>query len=162
MTRLPINKLVWRHTYGGLVCSAIGPYKIFQPPKISFFEANDGLAVRFIVRQSLFVAPHLESSKIRYWNPRSINLRINNGYYRRFVNGFSSIPAPLTKLTQKAAKFQWIEACEHSFQELKDRLTSSPVLSLPYGSEGYAVYCDASGVGLGCVLMQHSHMLQGS
>ena len=75
------------------------------------------------------------------------------GYYRRFVEGFSSLSAPLTKLTQKAIKFQWTEACEHSFQELKDRLTSAPVLALPEGSEGYAVYCDASGVGLGCVLM---------
>ncbi|WMV30371.1 hypothetical protein MTR67_023756 [Solanum verrucosum] len=59
------------------------------------------------------------------------------------------------KLTQKATKFQWTEACEHSLQELKDRLTSSPVLALLDGSEGYAVYCDAFGVGLGCVLMQH-------
>ncbi|WMV25996.1 hypothetical protein MTR67_019381, partial [Solanum verrucosum] len=43
-----------------------------------------------------------------------------------------------------------------SFQELKDRLTSTPVLALPDGSEGYVVYCDASGVGLGCVPMQHA------
>ena len=81
------------------------------------------------------------------------------GYYRRFVEGFSSLSAPLTKLTQKAAKFQWTEACEHSFQELKDRLTSAPVLALPEGSEGYAVYCDASRVGLGCVLMQHGKVI---
>ena len=81
------------------------------------------------------------------------------GYYRRFVEGFSSLSAPLTKLTQKAAKFQWTEACEHSFQELKDRLTSTPVLALPEGSEGYAVYCDASGFGLGYVLMQHGKVI---
>ena len=81
------------------------------------------------------------------------------GYYRRFVKGFSSISAPLTKLTQKAAKFQWTEACEHSFQELKDRLTSAPVLALPEGSEGYVVYCDASGFGVGCVLMQHGKVI---
>ncbi|WMV29688.1 hypothetical protein MTR67_023073 [Solanum verrucosum] len=71
----------------------------------------------------------------------------------RNSRGFSSISAPLMKLTQKVAKFQWIAACEDSFQELKDRLTSTPVLALPDGSEGYVVYCDASGVGLGCVLM---------
>ncbi|WMV45902.1 hypothetical protein MTR67_039287, partial [Solanum verrucosum] len=51
------------------------------------------------------------------------------------------------------------EACEHCFLELKDRLTSAPVLALPEGSEGYAVYCDASGVGLGCVLMQHNKVM---
>ncbi|KAH0697960.1 hypothetical protein KY289_015442 [Solanum tuberosum] len=53
------------------------------------------------------------------------------GYYRRFVEGFSSIASPLTALTQKKAKFVWSEACEKSFQELKDRLTSAPVLTLP-------------------------------
>ncbi|WMV33762.1 hypothetical protein MTR67_027147 [Solanum verrucosum] len=77
-----------------------------------------------------------------------------DGYYRRFVEGFSSLSAPLTKLTQKAVKFQWTEACEHSFQELKDMLTLAPVLALPESSEGYAVYCAASSVGLGCVLIQ--------
>src|SRR5688500_12981582 len=45
------------------------------------------------------------------------------GYYRRFVEGFSSISSPLTKLTQKKEKFQWSLDCEKSFQELKDRLT---------------------------------------
>ncbi|XP_070008231.1 uncharacterized protein [Nicotiana sylvestris] len=77
------------------------------------------------------------------------------GYYRRFVEGFSSLSAPLTKLTQKGAKFQWTDACERSFQALKDRLTSALVLTLPEGTDGYVIYCDASGVGLGFVLMQH-------
>ncbi|KAH0661820.1 hypothetical protein KY284_026751 [Solanum tuberosum] len=81
------------------------------------------------------------------------------GYYRRFVEGFSSLLAPLTKLTKKAAKFQWTEACEHSFHKLKDRLISALVLALPKGSEGYVVYCDVFGVGLGCVLMQHSKVI---
>ncbi|KAH0637918.1 hypothetical protein KY289_037833 [Solanum tuberosum] len=56
-------------------------------------------------------------------------------YYRRFVEGFSSIASPLTKLTQKTVKFQWSEACEKSFQELKKRLITAPVLTLP---EAYA------------------------
>ncbi|XP_070054963.1 uncharacterized protein [Nicotiana tomentosiformis] len=76
-------------------------------------------------------------------------------YYRRFVEGFSSLSAPLTKLTHKATKFQWTDACELSFQALKDRLTSAPVLTLPDGTDGYAIYCDASGIVLVCVLMQH-------
>ncbi|XP_070013786.1 uncharacterized mitochondrial protein AtMg00860-like [Nicotiana sylvestris] len=75
------------------------------------------------------------------------------GYYRRFVEGFSSLSAPLTKLTQKATKFQWTEACEQSFQELKNMLTSAPILALLEGPDGCAMYCDASGVGLECVLM---------
>ena len=75
------------------------------------------------------------------------------GYYRRFVEGFSSISAPLTKLTHKASKFQWNDACERSFQDLKNKLTSTPILVLPEGTEGYEVYCDASRIVLGYVLM---------
>ncbi|XP_019235494.1 PREDICTED: uncharacterized protein LOC109215833 [Nicotiana attenuata] len=51
----------------------------------------------------------------------------------------------IDELTRKETKFQWTEACEQSFQELKNRLTSVPVLILPEGPNGYAVYCDASG-----------------
>ncbi|XP_070046740.1 uncharacterized protein [Nicotiana tomentosiformis] len=74
------------------------------------------------------------------------------GYYRRFVEGVSSLSSPLTKLTQKGAKFQWTDACERSFQALKGRLTSAPVLTLLEGTDGYAIYCDASGIVLGCRL----------
>lgn len=81
------------------------------------------------------------------------------GYYRRFVEGFSTLASPLTKLTQKAVKFQWSDACEKSFQELKSRLTSAPILTLPEGTEGFVVYCDASMVGLGCVLMQQGKVI---
>ena len=56
------------------------------------------------------------------------------GYYRRCVEGFFSISSPLTKLTYKTVKFQWFEACEKSFQELKKRLTTAPILSLPEGT----------------------------
>ena len=71
-----------------------------------------------------------------------------------FVEGFSSIAAPLTTLRKKKTKFEWTETCEKSFHELKDILTSAPVLTLPTSGENYTVYCDASMVGLGCVLMQ--------
>nr|XP_016500592.1 PREDICTED: uncharacterized protein LOC107819029 [Nicotiana tabacum] len=75
------------------------------------------------------------------------------GYYRRFVKGFSSIAAPLTRLTHKGAPFRWSNECEASFQKLKTVLTTTPVLVMPSGSGMYTVYCDASRVGLGCVLM---------
>ena len=73
------------------------------------------------------------------------------GYYRKFIEGFSSIAAPLNKLTKKSAKFEWSDSCEHSFQELKNGLITAPVLTLPEGSEGYVIYCDASRIGLRCV-----------
>jgi hypothetical protein len=81
------------------------------------------------------------------------------GYYRRFVQDFSRIAAPLTRLTRKGVKFEWSEKCELSFQELKDRLTSAPVLALPDESGEYVIYCDASRQGLGGVLMQHGNVI---
>ncbi|WRX26670.1 Reverse transcriptase domain - like 10 [Theobroma cacao] len=81
------------------------------------------------------------------------------GYYRRFVKDFSKIVAPLTKLTCKDTKFEWSDACENSFEKLKACLTTALVLSLPQGTGGYTVFCDASRVGLGCVLMQHGKVI---
>ena len=76
------------------------------------------------------------------------------GYYKKFVEGFSKIAAPLTKLIRKDVKYDWVDACQQSFEELKSRLTSAPVLALPNGRDGFVVYSDASRQGLGCVLMQ--------
>lgn len=74
------------------------------------------------------------------------------GYYHQFVEGFSKITLPLTRLTQKNVKFVWDENYERCFEELK-RLTTMPILTLPEGLGGFLVYGDASGLGLGCVLM---------
>ncbi|GJT45324.1 putative reverse transcriptase domain-containing protein [Tanacetum coccineum] len=76
------------------------------------------------------------------------------GYYRRFIENFSKIAKPLTVLTQKSKTFDWGEEQENAFQTLKDKLCNSPVLALPDGPEDFMVYYDASGLGLGCVLMQ--------
>ena len=70
------------------------------------------------------------------------------------MEGFCSIAAPLTALIRKKAMSDWTETCEKSFKDLKDTLTSAPVLTLPKCCEKYTVYCDASTVVLGCVLMQ--------
>ncbi|KAI5338648.1 hypothetical protein L3X38_017919 [Prunus dulcis] len=81
------------------------------------------------------------------------------GYYRRFVEGFSTIAAPLTRLTRKGVKFEWSDECEKSFSELKTRLTAAPVLTLPDDSGNFVIYSDASQQGLGCVLMQHGRVI---
>ncbi|KAL5555181.1 hypothetical protein UlMin_037417 [Ulmus minor] len=81
------------------------------------------------------------------------------GYYRRFVEGFSSLAAPLTALTKKGKKYEWTEKCEESFQELKRRLTSAPILTIPNGEEGFVIYSDASKIGLGAVIMQNGKVI---
>ncbi|KAK1694992.1 hypothetical protein QYE76_011689 [Lolium multiflorum] len=76
------------------------------------------------------------------------------GYYRRFIEGFSKIAGPMTKLLRKNTPFVWSDECEKSFQTLKEKLTTAPVLAVPEDGKDYTVYCDASKHGLGCVLMQ--------
>ena len=65
----------------------------------------------------------------------------------------------MTKLTKKGAKFIWTTDCEQSFQELKKRLVSAPILSLPQGNNDFTIYTDASRIGLGCVLMQQGKVI---
>nr|GEZ23958.1 putative reverse transcriptase domain-containing protein [Tanacetum cinerariifolium] len=81
------------------------------------------------------------------------------GYYRRFVEGFLLLELPLTKLMRKGEKFVWNEEREKSFEELKKRLVSAPILTLPSGSGGFRIYSGALKKGLGCVLMQHAKVI---
>ncbi|WVZ94210.1 hypothetical protein U9M48_040131 [Paspalum notatum var. saurae] len=81
------------------------------------------------------------------------------GYYRRFIKDFSKIAKPMTSLTKKNAKFVWGPKCEEGFRELKKALTTAPVLAQPDVTKPFDVYCDASGQGLGCVLMQEGRVI---
>ncbi|GJR12158.1 putative reverse transcriptase domain-containing protein [Tanacetum coccineum] len=81
------------------------------------------------------------------------------GYYRRFIEGFSKIAKPMTKLTQKNVKFDWSKKEKVAFQLLKQKLCSASILALPEGSENFMVYCDASRKGLGVVLMQREKVI---
>ncbi|CAA0841269.1 Uncharacterized mitochondrial protein AtMg00860, partial [Striga hermonthica] len=81
------------------------------------------------------------------------------GYYRRFIEGFSKIAFPLCQLTRKSVEFEWTDRCEASFQELKRRLTSAPVLTIPDPSRSFTIFSDASRQGLGCVLMQDGQVV---
>ena len=77
-------------------------------------------------------------------------------YYRRFVEGFSTIAAPLTRVD---VPFVWSEECEASILRLKELLSSAHILTLPDEGEGFMVYCDAYGVDLGCLLMQQGRVI---
>ena len=81
------------------------------------------------------------------------------GYYRRFIENFSSIAQPLTLLTQKDRAYEWGEEQEMAFRTLKKKLCEAPILSLPDGTDEMVVYCDASRKGLGCVLMQRKKVI---
>ncbi|GKC25829.1 putative reverse transcriptase domain-containing protein [Tanacetum coccineum] len=81
------------------------------------------------------------------------------GYYQRFIEGFSKIARPMTKLTQKSMKFDWGEKVEAVFKLLKQKLCSALILALLEGSENFLVYYDASHKGLGAILMQKEKVI---
>jgi hypothetical protein len=81
------------------------------------------------------------------------------GYYCRFIKDFSKIAKTMTKLLEKNKVFEWTKECQVSFEELKKRLTSSPVLVLPDLTKKFDIYCDASRQGLRYVLMQEGQVV---
>jgi hypothetical protein len=81
------------------------------------------------------------------------------GYYQRFIKGFLKISKPMTELLKKDKQFEWTPACEASFQELKRQLMTAPVLVMSDMKKPFSIYCDASGQGLGYVLMQDGRVV---
>jgi hypothetical protein len=81
------------------------------------------------------------------------------GYYHRFILDLSKIAKPITELLKNHVKFVWSSECNNTFEELKRLLTSAPVLAQPDIEKSFVVYCDASGIGIGCVLMQEGQVI---
>lgn len=93
-------------------------------------------------------------------SPSDIRSFLNlDGYYRRLVEGFSSISLTLITLIEKKVTIKWCKACEKTYQDLKTFLTSAPILTLSEGFGGLILYCDASRIEFGCVLRQHSRVI---
>ncbi|GJR10669.1 putative reverse transcriptase domain-containing protein [Tanacetum coccineum] len=105
-----------------------------------------------------------EEGLYKYWKaprtPTKVRLFLGlAGYYHRFIENFSKIAKSLTILTQKSKTFDWDEEQELAFQTLKDKFCNAPVLALLDGPEDFVVYCDAFGIGLGCVFMQRGKVI---
>ena len=95
----------------------------------------------------IYVDPH-KVEEVENWEQLTTVTKVRSflglaGYYRRFIEGFSKIAGPLHCLTRKEVKFEWTDRCEESFQTLKEKLTSAPVLTLPEGNERFEIYSDA-------------------
>jgi hypothetical protein len=91
---------------------------------------------------------------IREWLPPQNMSQVQSflglaGFYRRFVKDFSTIAAPMNELTKKEISIKWGDAQDKSFQALKDRLTTAPLLALLDFGKTFEIECDASGVGIG-------------
>jgi hypothetical protein len=98
----------------------------------------------------------LEATQVSPSNPQFSG---SAGYYRQFIPNFSRIAKPMTELLKKGVMFVWSEECDKAFHTLSKHLTSAPLLTLPDMSKPFEVFCDASGTGLGCVLMQENRVI---
>jgi hypothetical protein len=109
----------------------------------------------------------VDPSKVRdilEWKPPTTVHQVRSflglaGYYRRFIPDFSKIVKPITSMLKNDTKFNWSSRCNEAFEQLKVLLTTASVLSQLDFEKPFDVYCDASGNGLGCVLMQESRVI---
>jgi hypothetical protein len=97
--------------------------------------------------------------EVMNWKPPTIVRQIRSflglaEYYRCFIPDLSRIAKPMTELLKNGAKFEWGQKFEDAFHTLRQHLTTTPVLAQPDNNKPFDVYCDASGTGLGCVLLQ--------
>jgi hypothetical protein len=111
----------------------------------------------------IFVDPS-KVQEVMDWKPPTSVHQIRSflglaGYYRRFIPDFSRIAKPMIELLKRGVKFSWDQKCDDTFHTLRDHLTTAPVLAQPDVSKPFDIYCDASGIGLGCVLMQDHRVI---
>ncbi|XP_028127501.1 uncharacterized protein LOC114323992 [Camellia sinensis] len=138
--------------------------KLFAKLKKCEFWLDEVVYLGHVInRDGILVDPQKIEAIVNRPTPTNVtevhNFMSLAGYYRRFVKDFSKIAIPLTQLIHKGQPFKWNDERESAFQELKTRLTTIPVLTLPTGTENFVTYSDASYKGLGYVLMKNERVI---
>jgi hypothetical protein len=131
--------------------------------KCEFWLDQVAFLGHIITKEGVAVDPQKIKAVMEWKTPTSVS-EIRSflglaGYYRRFIKDFSAIAKPMTRLLKKDMKFERTPECQSSFQRLKHKLTTTPVLILPNIQKDFEIYCDASRQGLGCVLMQEGKVV---
>lgn len=129
-----------------------------KPKKCAFFQTEVSYLGHIISRDGVSPDPAKVDKVAKWPTPNSARavqqfLGFAN-YYRRFIRDFAQIAKPLHKLTERGATFAWTEACEAAFTELRQRLTTAPLLAFPDFSRTFILDTDASEAGIGAVLSQ--------
>ncbi|WVZ70449.1 hypothetical protein U9M48_019118 [Paspalum notatum var. saurae] len=147
-----------------IVLTRLRKHKLYAKfSKCAFWLKEVGFLGHILSEKGVAVDPRKVECVLNWKQPETIteirsflNLA---GYYRRFIKDFSKTAKPMTSLTKKNARYSWSLNCEEAFQSLKKSLTTAPVLAQPDVTKPFEVYCDASGNGLGCVLMQEGRVV---
>ncbi|KAJ3700836.1 hypothetical protein LUZ61_004541 [Rhynchospora tenuis] len=151
-------------THLRMVLERLREHKLYAKfSKCDFWMNQISFLGHTISQEGLAVDPEKIKSIIEWASPKNVTevrcfLGLT-GYYRRFVPNYAKLAKPLTQLLKKDNGFVWEESQERSFQELKERLVSAPILVMPIMGRDYIVYTDASKLGLGCVLTQDGHVI---
>jgi hypothetical protein len=147
-----------------LVLQKLWDYRLYAKlSKCEFWIKHVAYLGHVISKGGIFVDPSKVQDVLSWKAPTSVGgIRCFlglAGYYQRFIEGFSKISKPMTKLLEKDKRFEWMLVCEASFQELKKWLTTASILVMPDMEKSFSIYCDKSGQGLGCVLMQDGRVV---
>ncbi|WVZ75668.1 hypothetical protein U9M48_023703, partial [Paspalum notatum var. saurae] len=147
-----------------IVLTRLREHKLYAKfSKCAFWLKEVSFLGHILSEKGVAVDPSKVESVLNWKQPESVTEIRSflglSGYYRRFIKDFSKTAKPMTSLTKKNAKYTWSPNCEEAFQSLKRSLTTAPVLAQPDVAKPFDVYCDASGNGLGCVLMQEGRVV---
>jgi hypothetical protein len=119
-----------------LIMEKLREHKLYAKfSKCEFWLNKVGFLGHIISAKGVGVDPSKVESVTKWESPKNLGeIRSFLGlarYYRRFIKNFSKIAKPITELLKKEKKFEWTDACEASFQDLKQCLVTAPVLRLP-------------------------------
>ncbi|WVZ52937.1 hypothetical protein U9M48_003936 [Paspalum notatum var. saurae] len=159
-----LDKFVVHEEHLRIVLMRLREHKLYAKfSKCAFWLKEVGFLGHILYEKGVAVDPSKVECVLNWKQPKTIT-EIRSflglvGYYRRFTKDFSKNAKPMTSLTNKNARYSWSLNCEEAFQSLKRSLTTVPVLAQPDVTKPFEVYCDASGNGLGCVLMQEGKVV---
>ena len=136
----------WEHEYHlRIVLQLLRDHQLYAKcSKYKFWLTEVRFLGHMVSASGVLVDPERVEAMMSWERPKSV-FEIRSflglaGYYRGFIEDFSRLAAPMTRLTQKEVKFDWDDRCEKAFQELKRRLTSAPILIVPDRGQGIRVH----------------------
>ena len=142
------------------VLQALRDNQVYANLKKCEFHTNSVTFLGYIVSSQGLQVDESKIEAIISWEPPQSVPEMRRflglcGFFRRFIKDFSVIASPLTSLLKKNSKYMWSPKCQQAFDDLKRRLMTAPILALPNFDHTFEVECDASGTGMGAVLLQN-------